>query len=113
MRKIPARIARPGMVLGADVRHSDGNILLGRGTELTPDHLRLILQRGVALVSIEEPRDEAPEEPRPLSAEVLREHIQAEGRWYGAARADTLLAEVFKVAVHMAARGRGVGDALP
>lgn len=113
MRKIPARIARPGMVLGADVRHSDGNILLGRGTELTPDHLRLLVQRGVALVSVEEDRGEVPVEPSPLSADVLRQHIQAEGRWYGAARADSLLAELFKVAVHMAARGRGVGDALP
>lgn len=66
LRPVACGDAEEGMVLGADLRDSQGAVLLPAGTALTAAALRSLARRGVATLMVAEEREdgEAPEAAR-------------------------------------------------
>ena len=100
-KKIPTGRAEPGDVLAEPVVHGDGQMLLVANTVLEKHHLDMLRQRGVLLLTIVDPDDPGiPSEPtKPLDPEQLKRIVLDEGKWFGDARKDPIMAEVFRWAV--------------
>lgn len=91
-------MARAGMVLRENINTAEGRLMLAAGTAMTPQHLRLLKQLGVASVDVENdatrsatPADLAAEEERfrswfilhaqihPVSHELMRVYRKRKG----------------------------------
>jgi hypothetical protein len=60
MGKVKIDTLEPGMVLAADLFHVDGRLILSKGLNLTPKHLRVLKMWGVASAEIEGVADSSP-----------------------------------------------------
>ncbi|HKK70864.1 MAG TPA: hypothetical protein VKA86_06585 [Candidatus Krumholzibacteria bacterium] len=109
-KKIPTGRARVGDVLAEPVVHGEGQMLLVAGTELGEQHLEMLRQRGVLLVTVVD-EDGPPTTPTPgtLDPDELKRIVLEEGRWFGEARKDPILSEVFRWVV--SSRTGGAADA--
>ena len=105
MKKLPLSRVRIGSTLAEDV--GKGQVLLGRGTEITRDHLELLRRHGVQIVTVvtkqEEPVDEEP--VRKPSPEELRQLVLVQHRRFGDTRGHPVMAELFRCIINRAARG--------
>ena len=109
-KKIPTGRAHVGDVLAEPVVHGEGQMLLVANTRLERQHLEMLRQRGVLLVTIVDDSEVGQEQPpQPLDPEEMKKIILEEGRWFGDSRKDPIMAEVFRWAVRQ--RGRGGADA--
>lgn len=109
-KKIPTGRVKVGDVLAEPVVHGEGQMLLVAGTELGEQHLEMLRQRGVLLVTVVD--ENGPAEtaaPGPLDPEQLKRIVLEEGRWFGDARKDPILSEVFRWIVSQ--RSGGTADA--
>lgn len=106
-RKIPTHRARVGDVLAEPVVHGAGQMLLVKGTRLERHHLDLMRQRGVLLVTVVDADApvgvETPSRPE-VDPERMREIVIEEARWFGDARKDPVMAEVFRWLVQYRAK---------
>lgn len=57
MKSIKIQDASPGMIIGIDVRNNYGQILLQKGTELSEENIRRLVNRGISKIVIEEKTD--------------------------------------------------------
>lgn len=108
-KKIPVRAAMVGQILGEPVIQGDHQVLLREGTELDASHLDLLRQRGVALVTIQTEDEEESagrEAKRSVSEAELKQILLEESQWFGDARKDEFMAEVFRwVVAYRASNG--------
>lgn len=96
-KKIPAGRAKVGDVLAEPVVHGEGQMLLTAGTVVMSQHLEMLRQRGVLLVTIEdEESGDVATEHVPLDPDELKKVVIEEGRWFGEARKHPIMAEVFR-----------------
>ena len=63
MKKIPVENVENNMILAGDVCGPSGNVLLGKGTKLTPTIGRRLKNWGISFVEIEGQEEEKKEEP--------------------------------------------------
>lgn len=107
-KKIPTHRARVGDTLAEPVVHGAGQMLLVKGTRLERQHLDMMRQRGVLLVTIvdenADPDAEAEPEVAAIDPEQMRALVLEEARWFGDARKDPVMAEVFRWVVQYRAR---------
>lgn len=106
-KKIPTHRAKVGDLLAEPVVHGAGQMLLVKGTRLERQHLDMMRQRGVLLVTVVDENAEA-EENSVAAAEIDPERMRAivleEAKWFGDARKDPVMAEVFRWLVQYRAR---------
>lgn len=97
-KKIPIRAAEVGQTLAESVVQDLGQVLLAQGTVLDRSNLDLLRQRGVVLVTIEDGGDssELESQERTVSDAELKKILLEESQWFGEARKDEFLAEVFR-----------------
>ncbi len=62
MKKIPVDIIESGMVLGRDVCANSGNVLIGKGSPLTPSLGKRLKNWGIYFIYIEGDEDEREDE---------------------------------------------------
>ena len=108
-KKIPVRAAQVGQILAEPVVQGDHQILLREGTELEASHLELLRQRGVALVTVEQGDGEGSsddEAKTSIADDELKRILLEESQWFGDARKEEFMAEVFRwVVAYRAGRG--------
>lgn len=109
-KKIPVRAAKVGQILGEPVIQGDHQVLLREGTQLDASHLDLLRQRGVALVTVateDEEESSEQEAKRSVSEAELKQILLEESQWFGEARKDEFMAEVFRWVVARRASDEG------
>jgi HD-like signal output (HDOD) protein len=62
MARVKTKALKPGMVLAADLIHSNGRFLLAKGVVLEPSHLRVLKIWGIEKVEIQDSHGDAQEE---------------------------------------------------
>lgn len=93
------------MELAADISRGGDAVLLGKGTELTREHIEMLRMRGVEIVTVSL-EEEPPAEPKtPVSSEALKKIVLEQHRWFGDTREDPVMNEVFRAVVGRLARG--------
>ncbi len=108
-KKIPTHRAKVGDTLAEPVVHGAGQMLLVKGTRLERQHLDMMRQRGVLLVTVvDENAEVAASEATPpveMDPERMRAIVLEEAKWFGDARKDPVMAEVFRWLIQYRARG--------
>lgn len=107
-KKIPTQRAKVGDTLAEPVVHGAGQMLLVKGTRLERQHLDMMRQRGVLLVTIVDDMAEADPStaaaPVEIDPEKMRTIVLEEAKWFGESRKDPVMAEVFRWLVQYRAR---------
>ena len=111
-KKVPTAHAKIGDELAEPVVHGEGQMLLVAGTRLEAQHLELLRQRGVLLVTLVGDGEDSVDEAAAtvdLDPDRAKQIVIEEARWFGDARKDPVMAEVFRWKVQQRTRAGG-GD---
>lgn len=107
-KKIPTHRAKVGDTLAEPVVHGAGQMLLVKGTRLERQHLDMMRQRGVLLVTVVDENAEPEESDTTASVEIdperMRTIVLEEAKWFGDARKEPVMAEVFRWLIQYRAR---------